>query len=207
MDDAALLTARGLEKRYGSRPVLRGVDLRVDPGERLAIVGENGCGKSTLLRLLAGFEAPDAGSVTRRQPCGYSPQEQVLHPYLTPDEHFQLHGRALGLTGAALATRTEQVLQGLGFLGDRHRLVRTLSGGTRQKLNLGIALLGDPSLLLLDEPYTGFDQRSYDRLWRWLDEARVRGQAAVVVSHLVLEGARFDRMLHLREGRLHETDD
>jgi ABC-type multidrug transport system ATPase subunit len=192
------IVARGIEKAYRRRPVLRGVDLEVPPGTLVAVVGENGAGKSTLLQILAGTLAADAGAVDVRGSVGYCPQEPVLNGALTVDQHLRYFAAAYRLPSLE---RAEELVTALGYEPYRGRPVDELSGGTRQKLNLTLALVHDPTVLLLDEPYQGFDWETYLRFWDVVDELRGRGRSIVVITHLVFEEERFDVLYDLRDGR------
>jgi ABC-type multidrug transport system ATPase subunit len=199
----AIIAARQVQKAYGRRPVLRGVDLDVAAGALVAIVGENGAGKSTLLQVLAGTLAVDAGSVDVGGSVGYCPQEPVLNEALTVDQHLRYFAAAYRLR---TLRRAEELREVLHFSDYRHRVVEELSGGTRQKLNLALALVHDPDVLLLDEPYQGFDWETYLRFWDLVDELRNRGKAIIVITHLVFERQRFDRLYSLEQGRIAEQD-
>ena len=198
MEHEPVVSAHALAKSYGRHPVLRGVDLEVPAGSLVAVVGENGAGKSTLLKLLSGTLAPDSGSIAVRGSLGYCPQEPVLNGALTVDAHLRYFAAAYRLTSLA---RADELLATLGFEGYRRRTVDELSGGTRQKLNLALALVHDPDVLLLDEPYQGFDWETYLRFWDLVADLRERGSAVVVITHLVFEEERFDRLYELRDGR------
>ena len=193
-----VLHAQGVEKAYGRHEVLRGVDLEVKPGSLVAVVGENGAGKSTLLKILAGTLAADAGAVDLDGTLGYCPQEPVLNGALTIEQHLRYFAAAYRLASLA---RADELLETLRFGGYRKHTVEALSGGTRQKLNLALALLHDPDVLLLDEPYQGFDWETYLRFWELVDDLRARGRAVVVITHLVFEEERFDALYELRDGR------
>jgi ABC-type multidrug transport system ATPase subunit len=192
------VSVQGVTKSYGRHPVLRGVDLEVAPGTLVAVVGENGAGKSTLLQILAGTLAADGGTVSVRGRIGYCPQEPVLNGGLTVDQHLRYFAAAYRLPSL---DRGEELLELLGFGDYRARAVEELSGGTRQKLNLTLALLHDPEVLLLDEPYQGFDWETYLRFWQLVDDLRGRGRSVVVITHLVFEEERFDCIYALRDGR------
>lgn len=192
------LRARGITKRYGRRTVLDGVGLTVHAGEVAAIVGANGCGKSTFLRICAGLVSPDAGRVRVDGTLGYCPQDGGTAEYLSPDDHFVLVGAGRGYGRAEARDRGRAAAAGLDWAGaPRAGLARHLSGGTRQKLNLVLSGLGEPDVLLLDEPYQGFDKGSYldfwGQVWRWRGE----GRAVVVVTHLLSELDRVDTVLDL----------
>ena len=207
--DAPLLTAAGIEKSYrrGIWPtrredqVLRGVDLELYPGEVAGLVGENGAGKSTLMKILVGALAPDAGSVTRAGRLGYCPQEPVVYERLTCDEHFELFGHAYGMTPAQERRSRRNLYAALGF--ERYASTRAgqLSGGTLAKLNLGLALLADPAVLLLDEPYSGFDFDTYLKFWDLVAQRRNSGRSVLIISHFVTDEERFDRIVTLRGGK------
>lgn len=192
---------RGFWPRTRVLPVLRGVDLRVGPGEIVGLVGENGSGKSTLMKILVGALAADAGQVRVSGRIGYCPQEPVLYDRLTCDEHLELFGVAYKMTASVIAARADELYETLGFGRWRSTRAEELSGGTRAKLNLAIALLGDPEILLLDEPYAGFDWDTYQRFWRLAAERRTAGRSVLVISHFVTDRERFDRIIELRGGR------
>jgi ABC-type multidrug transport system ATPase subunit len=194
----SVIAARGVAKAYGRHQILRGVDLEVPPGALAAVVGENGAGKSTLLKILAGTLAADAGTVEMHGRLGYCPQLPVLNGALTVDQHLRYFGAAHRL---ATLDRADDLLDTLGFAGYRSRTVDQLSGGTRQKLNLTLALMHDPDVLLLDEPYQGFDWDTYLHFWDLVDDLRARGRSVVVITHLVFEEARFDVLYTLAQGR------
>jgi len=191
-----VLRADGITKRFGRHGVLYGVDLHVDAGECVAVVGENGAGKSTLLRICAGVLRPDHGGVIVHGRRGYCPQTASLFDRLSADEHLVLFGAGAGLSKTEALAEGGAVLDELGFRGRREQ-VRMLSGGSRQKLNLALALLGDRDVLLLDEPYQGFDHGTYVNFWEHVEQWRDHGQAVVVVTHMLAELARVDRVVEL----------
>jgi ABC-type multidrug transport system ATPase subunit len=191
------LTVRDISKRFGRRLVLSEVDLDVDSGEAVALIGENGAGKSTLLRICAGLMAPDSGTVSVDGKIGYCPQEPGLLDLLSADEHLILFGRAHGMNRAEALATGHRLLAELGFPVGRTEQTRQLSGGSRQKLNLALALLGGQDVLLLDEPYQGFDHGTYVSFWHHVDEWRDQGKAVVVVTHMLAELHRVDRVVEL----------
>ena len=192
---------RGVWPRRRDLPVLTGADLVLCAGEIVGLVGENGSGKSTLMKILVGALAADAGTVDLSGRVGYCPQEPLLYERLTCDEHLALFGVAYGMDPAAIDTATETLYDNLGFGHWRQTQVAELSGGTRAKLNLALALLADPDVLLLDEPYAGFDWDTYQRFWELTAGRRSAGRSVLVVSHFVSDQERFDRIVELRDGR------
>ncbi len=194
-----MLAANGLDKSFGRRRVLHGVSFSVTAGTLVGIVGENGAGKSTLLKILAGELRPDHGIVSRRGTNGYCPQAPTLNEALTVAQHLDYFATAYRLTDLSYANELVNRLAYDDYRGDR---IGALSGGTQQKLNLTLALMHRPAVLLLDEPYQGFDWETYMRFWDLVGELRAEGRAVLVISHLIFEQRRFDRIFRLRAGRL-----
>jgi len=191
------LDAVGIAKRYGRHVVLEDVDLAVHGGEIVALTGENGAGKSTLMRICAGLARPDAGTVTLAGRLGYCPQVPGVFDLLTADDHLVMFGRGAGLDRAESRRRGRAILEEFGFPVDQRAVTRDLSGGSRQKLNLALALLADPGVLLLDEPYQGFDHGTYVNFWDHCASWRDAGKAVLVVTHMLAELGRADRVVEL----------
>jgi ABC-type multidrug transport system ATPase subunit len=180
--------------------VLFDAGIELHPGEIVGLVGENGSGKSTFIKILVGSLDRDGGDVRRTGSVGYCPQEPLLYQRLTCDEHFELFGTAYGLDQGLTERSRDSIYEVLSFAGYRNTRVEELSGGTRAKLNLGIALLPDPEILLLDEPYAGFDWDTYLRFWELAEERRNAGRSVLIISHFVVDEERFDRIVHLGDG-------
>lgn len=195
--DPPLLAARGLVRAFGALQVLRGVDLAVRGGDMLAVAGPNGAGKTTLLRLLAGLMRPSAGEVrirgdllTRDDPgprraIGLLSHQTFLYDDLTPAENLLFTARLYGLADPAGATRA--ALDEVGLSARAATPVRHLSRGLLQRAAIARALLHQPEVLLLDEPFTGLDAPAADRFRALLGAQRARGRALVLVSHHLAE--------------------
>jgi len=182
-------------------PILRGASLEIGPGELVGLVGENGSGKSTLMKIIVGMLAPDTGTVELRGTLGYCPQVPQLWEKLTVAEHLELFTSAYGLDAERARASTDRLLDELNFRRYLGYRVETLSGGTRQKLNLALSMLHEPDLLLLDEPYAGFDWETYLSFWATSEQRRAAGMAILVVSHLIGERERLTRTYTIKDGR------
>ena len=198
-----LLQAQDLYKSFGRRKVLRGVNFSVYPGTLVGIVGENGAGKSTLLRILSGELRPDRGDVLRRGAMGYCPQKVILNETLTVNQHLDYFRAAYNIPDLH---RADELVEQLGYQQYRKAVVGHLSGGTQQKLNLTLALMHQPQLLLLDEPYQGFDWETYLGFWDLVIALRTSGCAVLVISHLFFEQKQFDTLYRLHEGNMQLQD-
>jgi ABC-type multidrug transport system ATPase subunit len=192
---------QGLRAGRRGRPVLTGADLTLHRGEVVGLVGENGSGKSTLMKILVGALPADQGEIHRAGRIGYCPQEPVVYGRLTCDEHFGLFARAYRISPDQERRNRQAIYAALNF--ERYGATRAdrLSGGTLSKLNLGLALLPDPDLLLLDEPYAGFDWDTYQRFWELVAGHRDAGRSVLIISHFVVDEHRFDRIVEVSGGR------
>jgi ABC-2 type transport system ATP-binding protein len=193
-----LLAARGVGRRFGDHVALEPADLEVQGGEVLALVGPNGAGKSTLLGILAGALPPSEGRVELSQGVrvGWMPQRPAHYGRLSARQNLELFARLHGVDGAdALLERLE--------LPDDGRPASTLSVGNRQRLDLAISLLGDPRVLLLDEPTAALDPRQRRRLWETARGVRDGGGAVVLVTQNVEDLEHVaDRVAMLLDGRV-----
>ncbi|MBX3620099.1 MAG: ABC transporter ATP-binding protein [Rhizobacter sp.] len=210
---AELLAVRALAKRYGDAPIFSGVDLAVEAGEFVAILGESGVGKSTLLNCIAGLDSVDSGSVHiagtcittlpeaqqalfRRAHLGFVFQAFHVLPHLTVAHNVAL---PLLLQGRPDDTRVARLLDAVGLHGLGERLPQTLSGGQLQRVALARALVHRPQLILADEPTGNLDPDTAERMMGLLvDQVREHRAACVLVTHSHHAAARADRVLTLR---------
>lgn len=163
---------RGIWPRRHTIPVLVDACMDVGAGELVGLVGENGSGKSTLMQIVVGLLGRDADEIERPQRLGYCPQVPMLWDKLTVDEHFDVFARAYSLNADAASTFVDALLAELDFAKYRGYRIEELFGGTRQKLNLALSPMHEPQLLLLDEPYLGFDWETYLRFWEMSERRR-----------------------------------
>jgi ABC-2 type transport system ATP-binding protein len=191
---APVLEAREIQKRFGDRVALRGVSLTAYSGELVAVIGPNGAGKTTLLSIIGGNLAADGGEIaTAPARIGWVPQQQSLYSKLTVEENLRLFARLERCehVDETVARMLEQT-----HLADRaDDQAGTLSGGNRQRLNVAIGLLGDPELLLLDEPSASLDPRQRGRLWEFVNALAAEGTTIVFTTHDVQEADRHATQL------------
>jgi ABC-2 type transport system ATP-binding protein len=192
------MRADSISKRYGEREALRSISFAVDEREKIAVIGPNGAGKTTLLQILAGALPPSSGSVDVDGRIGWVPQHPALYSKLSVAENLRLFAR---LERANDVERTvERMLDQTALVERADDEVGLLSGGNRQRVNIAIGLLGDPRVLLLDEPSASLDPRQRERLWAFLAEL---GTTVVFSTHDVGEAERHaDRLLVLADGEL-----
>ncbi|MEW9549083.1 ATP-binding cassette domain-containing protein [Nonomuraea sp. NPDC050783] len=182
-----MLHARGLVKRYGPVTALDGFDLRVPPGEIAGLVGHNGAGKTTFFEIAAGLLRPDEGESEVRGEVGMAPQGLALYPSVTVRETLRLFGGLAGLRRRALAAAVESVAGELELAGELDRRVALLSGGQQRRVQAATALMGEPAVLLLDEPTAGADPETRAALLAAVRRRAEAGAAVVYCTHYLPE--------------------
>lgn len=197
-----ILKVENIAKAFGKKKVLTNVSLEMKPSCLFGIVGENGSGKSTLLKIIIGEWKADKGKIFIDGRIGYCPQKISLFTHLTVEENFRYFAAAYEIDWSVLKERSESLMNFFKFSRFRKEKVANLSGGTQQKLNLSIALLHKPNLLILDEPYSGFDWDTYLKFWDYANNLRDEGCAILIVTHFLNETHRFDSIYNLKEGEL-----
>lgn len=204
---SALLTASQLSKTFGAFTAVNKVDIHINAGEMIALAGHNGAGKSTLMKMLLGLLTPTSGNISinghsatslaARQLIGYLPETVALYPNMTGFETLDFFADLKHVS----RERNRELLTRVGIIEAAKKRVGTYSKGMRQRLALAQALLGQPKILLLDEPTTGLDPASRADFYRILDELRAQGTAILLSSHALAELAdQADRIVIMKSG-------
>lgn len=198
----ALIRLHGVGKRYGrGEPVLTGINLEIPPGQVVAIVGTNGSGKSTLLRILARVSRPSSGTVEGTPSLGYVPDRFPASTRMSAVAYVRHLGRISGVSD--VDSRAAALLRRLALAGGPGAPIRQLSKGNAQKVGLAQALLADPDVLVLDEPWSGLDPASHGVLGELIGEAAGRGAGVVFTAHdQKVAQAEAALVFHLRDGKL-----
>ena len=210
-----MLVLRELRKRYGTAaPAVDGLSLEVRRGEVFGLLGPNGAGKTTTVAMIAGLLAPDEGSVELaslgsprapevRQHIGVAPQALALYDGLSGAENVALFGQLYGLSGDALAVRVAAAIAFVGLLDRAADRVAIYSGGMKRRLNLAVALVHEPELVVLDEPTVGVDPQSRNLIFDNIRALRSQGRTVVYTTHYMEEAERLcDRVAIIDGGRL-----
>jgi ABC-2 type transport system ATP-binding protein len=208
------IEVRHLSRRFGAFTAVDDVSFEVKTGEIFGFLGSNGAGKSTTIRMLCGLLRPSAGTATVggvdvatdpegvKRRIGYMSQRFSLYELLTVDQNISFFGGIYGLDAARLAARRAFVLEMAGLRGREGTLARDLSGGWRQRLALGCAVLHEPPILFLDEPTGGVDPLSRRQFWRLIDTLSNGGVTVLVTTHYLDEAERCHRIALIDRGRL-----
>jgi lipopolysaccharide export system ATP-binding protein len=214
----SLLKVRGLVKSYGRRRVVDGVDFEVNPGEIVGLLGPNGAGKTTTFRMACGMIDPDAGKVTlagkdvtnwpmyRRAKdggMGYLAQESSVFRKLSVQKNLLGVMELLGMNRKLRTRRSEQLMEQFGITHLRRSKAMSLSGGERRRLEIARALVSDPQIILLDEPFTGIDPVTIDSIQGIVRDLRDRGISILITDHQVRETLEItDRSYVIRGGQV-----
>jgi ABC-2 type transport system ATP-binding protein len=211
--EAPVVSVRDLTRRFGSLTAVAGVSFDIRAGEIFGMLGPNGSGKTTTIRILCGLLAPNSGSATVagvdvvKQPdevksrIGYMSQAFGLYRDLTVEENLRFYGGVYGV-GAAVTERIAWAMEAMRLKSAAGQLAATLSGGFKQRLALGCALLHKPPVLFLDEPTAGVDPAARRLFWQIIAELSAGGTTIIVTTHYMDEAEHFDRLAFLSRGHL-----
>jgi ABC-2 type transport system ATP-binding protein len=214
MTDAPAIEARDLTRRFGDFVAVDRVTFDVRRGEIFGFLGSNGAGKTTTIRMLCGLLRPSSGTATVggedvgrdpervKQRIGYMSQRFSLYDRLTVDQNIRFFAGIYGLDRARLAARRDFVLDLAGLRGREDRLTRDLSGGWRQRLALGCAILHEPPIVFLDEPTGGVDPLSRRQFWRLIEQLSRSGVTVLVTTHYLDEAEHCHRIAVIHAGKL-----
>jgi ABC-2 type transport system ATP-binding protein len=214
-DGANVLVVDGLVRRYGDLTAVDGVSFTIAPGETFGLLGPNGAGKTTTISMIAGLVPADAGTITVagrsmgpnaiavKGHIGLVPQDLAIYPELTARENLMFFGRLQGMRGKELTGRIDEVLHLIGLTDRQKDATKEFSGGMKRRLNIGIGLLHQPSLLILDEPTVGVDPQSRNAILESVEALSVEGMAVLYTTHYMEEAERLcDRIAIIDSGRI-----
>ena len=206
------VAVEGLNITRGRNHVLHDLSFAVPAGQVTGLLGPSGCGKSTLMRTIVGVQritsgtvevfGTSAGSASLRDRIGYVTQDPSVYDDLTVAENLTFFARILGVP----ASYVDEVTATVDLVDQKGQIVAELSGGQRSRVSLAVALLGEPTLLVLDEPTVGLDPVRRGELWRTFHKLAEDGAGVLVSSHVMDEASRCDRLLLMREGRIIADD-
>ncbi len=210
-----MLRYEGVTKRFGEVLAVNGVTVEFEPGKVHALLGPNGSGKSTLMRMALGVVVPDSGRVyvdsidpvrepiKARRIIGYSPEEVILYESLTPAEHISLYGSIYGIEREKLVERSALLVKLFKLDEHMNKLTGELSHGNRRKLSLVLAFLHDPSLIILDEPFSGLDPEAGRVLKEFLKKFASEGRTVIFSTHILeLAEAVADEVTIMHKGKV-----
>lgn len=211
-----MLEVQSLVKRYGSRVAVDDLSFQVQPGETYGLLGPNGAGKSTLVSLIMGLLRPDSGQIkvcggnpsdaNIKAKVGIAPQALSLYEELSAQENLEFFGKLYRLTGTTLKSRIQEALD-LAELSERRQdQVAKFSGGMKRRLNIAVAMLHHPQLLLLDEPTVGVDPQSRNHILECIQRLAARGMTVIYTTHYMEEAERLcDRIAIMDQGKMLAT--
>jgi ABC-2 type transport system ATP-binding protein len=210
-----ILSCVELRKRFGDLDAVNGVSFHIAPGESYGLLGPNGAGKTTTISMICGLLASDGGrveivgqemttrSVATKAEIGYAPQELAVYPEMTARENLRFFARLYNLRGPAAAARVETVLELVDLTARADDLVKHYSGGMQRRLNVGLALLHEPRLLVLDEPTVGVDPQSRNAILTGIEQLSQTGIGILYTTHYMEEAERIcDRIGIIDHGKL-----
>ncbi len=214
-DPHPVIEAIDLEKRYGEFEAVRGIDLKVEKGRCIGLLGPNGAGKTTTMRMIMGLTTVTSGTLTvfgkpaidlrraDRAKIGLVPQEDNLDPELSVRQNLEVYGRYFKLPASVIAKRVPELLGFMELTEKENQSVMQLSGGMKRRLVIARALIGDPELVILDEPTTGLDPQARVLIWKQLQALKRDGKTLLLTTHYMDEAERLaDHIVIIDGGKI-----
>ncbi len=215
-DPSPTIRIQNVSRRFGAQEVLRDITMDVHPGSIVGLLGPSGSGKTTLIKMIAGSDAPTGGTVhvhgqlmptlTVLPQIGYMAQSDALYMELSARENMEFFGALYDLSGRKLRDRIEQLAALVNLGGDLDRPIGLFSGGMKRRLSLAIALLHEPTILILDEPTVGIDPVLRKSVWAELRGYADAGTSILVTTHVMDEADKCDTVAMIRDGRVIASD-
>lgn len=212
LDNPNCIVMHNINKCFGQKHVLKDISMEIPYGNIYGLLGPSGCGKTTLVKIVAGILDATSGdqyvlgqampqlSIMNR--IGYMAQSDALYGSLTAGENLHFFGAIYGMNKNQLKKRTEEVLDLLSLSSDRRKPVEAFSGGMKRRLSLAMAMLHNPSVLVLDEPTVGIDPLLRKSIWEELNKLAIKGVTILVTTHVMDEADKCHNLAMMREGRL-----
>lgn len=203
-----ILIIENLYKKFGKKEVLKGVNLAVEKGEILGLVGRSGAGKSVLIKTIIGFFQPDSGRIIINTesnfPINYSMQENAIYGDLTVEQNLNYFATINGIHGKIKKQRIQELLKEMSLDEYRKVLVKNLSGGTKKRVDLACCLLPNPEIIVLDEPLLGLDPSLISSITDLIQKLHEQGKTVIISSHQIQELSQIcSRVILLRKGILY----
>ena len=211
-DAKPVIEATGLQKRYGDFEAVRGIDLRVEKGRCIGLLGPNGAGKTSTMRMIMGLTTVTSGELSLfgkpvnaihradRAKIGLVPQEDNLDPELSVRQNLEVYGRYFKLPASMIAKRVPDLLAFMELTEKENQSVMQLSGGMKRRLVIARALIGDPELVILDEPTTGLDPQARVLIWKQLQVLKREGKTLLLTTHYMDEAERLSDHIVIIDG-------
>lgn len=203
--------AVNINKSFGNQIVLNNINLQVQPGQIVGLIGPSGAGKTTLVKIIMGMDAPDSGTVTvlgksmpNRQNLahiGFMAQSDALYELLTGRENLTFFAKLFKIATKEIPARIEYAAGTVNLLEFLDRPVSNYSGGMKRRLSLALTLLADPDLLILDEPTVGIDPELRQQIWQELNRLKANGKAIIITTHVMEDAAQCDYLAMIRDGQ------
>ena len=211
-----VVNIQNVDRSFGKKSVLKNITMSINKGEIFGILGPSGSGKTTLIKLIAGIDQSSKGKVTVFQQSmpnftvlpqvGYMGQSDALYIDLSGYDNLAFFGALYGLKGKNLKTRIQEVAAIVGLDDALKKEVNQYSGGMKKRLSLAIAILHNPSLLILDEPTVGIDPVLRKQIWKQFTEMKEQGTTIIITTHIMEEAEKCERIGLIREGELIALD-